>query len=346
MKLLLRFSLTFLLFAQLAPLAAYADTGGALSIATSPLPINLVTGPGTTTTTTLRVKNDGTSPERLKVSLLKFRASGTTGQPFLQERQSGDSYFDWVSFSPSVFDAPPGEWQTITMTIKVPKSAAFDYYLAAVFSRSTSITPTGGTTAVAGSTATLVLLTVSSPDAKRQLEAVHFTADSSFYEFLPTTFNVQLHNSGNIHVVPTGNIFITRGNSQVGSIQINQAAGSILPNSDRIYTTAWTDGFPVYVPKLQDGKPIVSNGKPAMSLKWDITQIQKLRFGHYTAHMTVIYNDGIRDVPITGVVSFWVIPWRLIAAFVLILLPSVYWFIRYRRVRKALRRYQQKGKMA
>jgi hypothetical protein len=36
--------------------------------------------------------------------------------------------------------------------------------------------------------------------------------------------------------------------------------------------------------------------------------------GHYTAQLLLIYNDGTRDVPISGSLSFWVIPWRLIGA--------------------------------
>ncbi|MGB3073255.1 MAG: hypothetical protein WBB68_03290, partial [Candidatus Moraniibacteriota bacterium] len=43
-----------------------------------------------------------------------------------------------------------------------------------------------------------------------------------------------------------------------------------------------------------------------------------LRFGKYTAKMLLVYDDGTRDIPIEGVVSFWVMPWRLIAGAVFI----------------------------
>ncbi len=303
-----------LLFIPL-PLTA---AGQPLSIATSPLPINLTANPGTTVTADLRVKNNGTAPERLKVGLIKFGAQGEDGSPVLSDRQAADSYFDWVKFSPSVFDAPPGEWKTIKMTIAIPKTAAFGYYLAATFSRAEDIKPTGAEAVVAGSSATLVLLAVNSPNTKRQLTPVSFTADHKFYEFLPATFNIKLRNAGNIHVVPKGNIFITKGKKPVSTIDVNDSGGNILPNSNRIYTAAWKDGFPVYVPKLQDGKPIIKNNQPEMTLKWDFTQVPKLRFGKYTASFTMAYNDGTRDIPLTGSVSFWVVPWRVIGVLVFV----------------------------
>ena len=326
----------------LLPLATFADGSGALSISTSPLPINLLADPGTTATTQLRVKNNGTSLERLKVTLLKFKAGDMSGQPALASQAPGDTYFDWVSFSPSVFDAPPGEWQTITMSIKIPKSAAFDYDLAAVFSREAAVTPTPGSTAVAGSTATLILLTVNSPNMKRQVSPISFTADRSFYEFLPTSFSVHLRNTGNVHVAPMGNIFITNGNSQVDTIQVNQTGGNILPGSDRIYTAQWTDGFPVYVPKQLNGAAVVKNGKPETTLKWDFTQVPKLRFGHYTAHLTMVYSDGIRDIPITAEVSFWVIPWRIIFIPIPIIILIVGLFLRNRQLKHRVKRLEHK----
>ena len=96
-----------------------------VNLVTSPLPVDLVAKPGTTVSTELRVQNGGTTTEKLKVSLMKFGAYGEEGSPLLAERGPGDDYFDWVKFTPSVFDAPPGKWQTIKMTVTVPKTAAF-----------------------------------------------------------------------------------------------------------------------------------------------------------------------------------------------------------------------------
>src|SRR4051812_1170100 len=110
--------------------AAVPDTS--LNLITSPLYVNLAGPPGSTLKTDIRIKNGSNHPEKLKVTLMKFSAYGEEGKPALLDRAKGDSYFDWVSFSPQVFDAPSNEWQTVHMTIQLPKTAAFGYYYAVV----------------------------------------------------------------------------------------------------------------------------------------------------------------------------------------------------------------------
>jgi hypothetical protein len=193
-----------------------ADDG--FNIITSPLPINLSAKPGTTASANIRVKNGGTSTEKLKVSLMKFSAYGEEGKPAIADRAPGDDYFDWVSFSPATFDAPPNEWITVTMTIKLPADAAFGYYYAAVFSRANApVITSKKENVLVGSAAVLVLLDAQVAGADRTATITTFTANKRFYEFLPADFTIKIHNSGNVHLIPTGNIFITRGSKKVAT---------------------------------------------------------------------------------------------------------------------------------
>jgi len=297
------------------------DTG--LSLVTSPLPINLITEPGATVSAQLKVKNGGTKTERLKVGLMKFAAYGEEGKPKLLDREKGDDFFDWVSFSENSFEVAPNEWKTITATFKVSKTAAFGYYYAITFSRAGEEKPTGPRqTAIVGATATLVLLEVRVPNAKREVEVLEFSTDHKFYEFLPVVFSVKLRNKGNVHVAPRGNIFIDRGKTHdVAILEINPDKGNILPSSNRIFETKWIDGFPLYVEKTKDGKTVLDEkGNIVKTLKWDFSQAHKLRWGHYTANMLLVYDDGKRDQTIEGQVSFWVVPWRLIGGGIVVVI--------------------------
>jgi hypothetical protein len=179
-----------------------------------------------------------------------------------------------------------------------------------------------------------VLLDVNSPNARRSAKVVDFSVDKKTYEFLPVTLSVRLHNDGNVHLLPGGSIYIKRGSKQVAVLPFNSQHGSILPNSYRIYTSSWSDGWPVYAQKTQDGKVVLDkNGKPVTSLSWDFSKIQHLKFGHYTANLLAVYDNGSRDVPMEASVSFWVVPWRLILFAILIpLVPAliVYFFMRWR----------------
>jgi hypothetical protein len=311
-KKLLFLSTVFLVaFSSVLLPSAHAAEG--INLTTSPLPINLSANPGQSVTTELRIQNGASTTQKIKVSLMKFSAYGESGKPALQDRAPGDDYFDWVSFNPSVFNAPPNQWVTVKMSIAVPKVAAFGYYYAVVFSPADQ-NPTGKGSKFLGSTAILVLLDVKSPNARRSAKVVDFKTDRKTYEFLPVSFSVRLHNDGNVHLLPGGTIYIKRGSKQVAAIPFNPQHGNILPNSYRIYTSSWDDGFPVYQTKQANGRVVLDkNDQPIKQLKWDFTKLPHLKFGHYTANLLAVYDNGSRDVPMEASVSFWVVPWRIIA---------------------------------
>lgn len=338
-------ALLFLAGVFLSPsVFSQATDEGSLNLVTSPIPISLITEPGSTVSASLRVKNAGTRTETLEVGLMKFGAYGEEGKPKLVDREKGDDFFDWVSFSEKSFDVAPNEWKTITVTLKVPKSAAFGYYYAVTFSRAQEEKVTGPRqTAIVGATATLVLLEVRVPNAKREIEILEFSLDKKFYEFLPVTFTVKLKNKGNVHVAPRGNIFIDKGSKKdLAIVEVNPEKGNLLPNSNRIFTTQWMDGFPVYTPKIENGKEIHdSRGNLVYNLKWDFSQTHKLRWGHYTANMLLVYDDGKRDQAIEGKVSFWVVPWRLmlVVIFNFALIIGLGWYVI--RLRRRLKKIQK-----
>ncbi len=302
---------------MLTPLSALAETvttkDQGINLTTSPIPYALVGKPGQKVQTDLKIKNSGKSVQTLKVGLMKFTALGEDGKPQLLDRGPKDDYFDWVSFSESQFTVNPGEWHTITMTVDLPPLAAFGYYYAATFSPANP--PPAAEqrqTQVRASTAVLVLVEASVPNAVRHIEVVNFSVGKHIYEFLPASFNVRLANTGNIHLIPTGNIFIYSGKKQIGSIPVNQSSGNMLPSSKRVFTANWVDGSPVYTPIEKDGQAALKDGKPDYKLKWDAASLNKLRIGKYTAHLFMTYDNGKRDVPLEAYVTFWVIPWRLI----------------------------------
>jgi hypothetical protein len=284
-----------------------------INLQISPLPIELNTKPGSSISTNLRVRNAGSSAETLQVRLLSV-SEDNNGQVHLTNPKSTDEYVKWVSFDRSVFSAPPGAWQDIKMSINVPKSAAFGYYFAVEYLRASDTSPQPGKAVAHGAVATFILLNAESPGAKREAKIVSFSADKKSYEFLPATFSIKLRSSGNVHVAPYGNIFIGKGGKQVGVSNVNADRGNILPGGARFFVSSWSDGFPVYQTKKNgDGTPLFNKaGQEQKSLKWDFAHANRLRFGKYTAHLVMVYDNGQRDVPMEASVSFWVVPWRLI----------------------------------
>jgi hypothetical protein len=337
--------LGFFVFSLSTPSLTSAQDGS-LRIVTSPLPISLVAEPGTTITTDLKVKNGGNEQETLKIDILKFNAYEDSGKPALHDPEPTDDFIRWVTFSEPTFTLDPEEWKTITATFTVPETASFGYYYAFVFTRAEDQEAKPGETAVVGGTATLVLLEARVPDALREITVTEFSTDQTVYEFLPVNFTVSLKNSGNVHVAPRGNIFLSRGsNKDVALLELNPNKGSILPDSTRIFETDWKDGFPVYEETIENGQVVLDElGHQTYHLTWDFKNASHLRFGKYTAKLLLVYDDGTRDIPIEGSVSFWVIPWRVILFIIVVpIIPAllVYWFMR-RRMRRKLRELSSK----
>lgn len=314
-------TLSALIFSP-STLAQSAASAPGFAAAISPLPILLSAKPGSSVTTDLRVNNPSAHDEKLKVVLKTFTQDGPNGTVNLHDPTPADDFVNWVSFSRAEFDAPPGLWQTIKMTINVPSTAAFGYYFAVEFTgaNSPSLQTSTTGTAIQGAVASFVLLNAQVPGESKQLQVTSFSASRKSYEFLPVNFSIRLHNSGNVFASAAGNIFIKRGSKQVASLTVNASHGLVIPGSNRLFSVSWSDGFPVYKTVYgSNGQPLTDkNGNPKQQLSWNFGQVSKLRFGHYTAQLALVYDNGTRDIPITGSLSFWVIPWRLLIGLIIV----------------------------
>lgn len=111
----------------------------------------------------------------------------------------------------------------------------------------------------------------------------------------PTDFEILFHNSGTVHLVPYGTIAISDTFGQhVATLPIN--AYFSLPNSVRYRTITWDKEF---------------------------------LFGRYTAHLKL--NRGYGNIVDERDISFWVIPWKILALFfgvIFVLITGIYLFTR------------------
>lgn len=298
-----------------------AASGSGSTITTSPVSVDLLAAPGSSTSTVLQLQNNGPQAISISVKLEEFKAVGKSGQAQIYVPPPGDPSVQWVHFSRNSFTAEPGVWNPITMTIALPKTAAYGYYYAVLFVPNTITNAlSSDATKVKGANAVLVLLNAHTPNESNRLSVRSYTADKSSYQYLPASFSVDVHNSGNIFTAPRGDIYIsrTKGGKVIDTIDVNSGQGNVLPGTDRIFQVQWANGFPVYQLKRLNGQ-IVSDkkGKPIQQLKWDIAKVPEFRYGKYYARLVLVYNNGSRDVPINGEVSFWVIPWLLLLGLLL-----------------------------
>jgi hypothetical protein len=310
-------ALFFVLSGPLSAVFAQDSTPSAeivtpVNLTVSPVTLQLETDPGKPVTSQIKIRNNSDTAENLTFSLLPFEADKNGDRPKMRDPRPDDMYLSWVSFDQKNVTVLPSEWKTVNFTFSPPADAALSYYFAVQIQRNT-VPSKPGATVISGTPAVLVLATVHSPFAKREVRLRSFTTAGSFLEFLPQTFSIDIENTGNIHVTPTGNIFIDgQGKKDLAVLSLNPNISTVLPSSSRAFHVEWNDGFPKFVTEEKEH---------TKQLKFDFSQADRLRFGRYTAHLLLVYDNGERDVPIESYVSFWVVPVRLIVAAILI--PAV-----------------------
>jgi archaellum component FlaF (FlaF/FlaG flagellin family) len=303
----------FLATAVVARPAAAAQGGEfALQISPSPLVANI--DPGKKNVQEIKIRNNGSQPEVLKIEPRKFSIDNNSQNLKLDDTQPAE-IANWISFDTPVFTIQPNQTSVVKMTVDAPKDAGFSYSLALIVSRTNDTHDLKTGQVLKGSVAIFTLLNVNRPDAKRELQLTKFRATSSVYDHLPVTFEVEFKNTGNTIVKPFGNVFIQRSandSEPIDTLDVNPNDGYILPGKSRTLTIKWDNGFIV-------DRVTNEGGRQTSKLTWDWSKLGSFRFGPYTAKVVAVYNDGQRDVPLVAETSFWVIQWMLVIGAVAII---------------------------
>ncbi|HSX28212.1 MAG TPA: hypothetical protein VLF60_02070 [Candidatus Saccharimonadales bacterium] len=297
--------------------AIAADDSGEFNLQVSPAALVGLVKPGQKTTLPVKIRNMGPSAEVLRIAPRSFTFDSKTQKLHLEDTQQ-PAIAPWISFSAPTFTIKPGEWFTQNVTLNVPKDAGFSYSFALVMNRvDTTKDQAQGGRVLKGSVALFTLVNVDRPGAVRKLDLDSFTSSKKVYEHLPTHFKLALKNTGNTIVQPAGNVFIQRHShdkTPIDTLEVNANQGFILPDTTRDFDLDWEDGF--YVTKTTTA----DDGSTKKGTAWNWNHLGNFRFGRYTAKLVAVYNDGHRDVPLEGEVTFWVIPWKILLGVLVVVL--------------------------
>jgi len=324
--------------------SASADTiPSDFNLQVTPSPLVTTVKPGMKTQLELKIRNGGTGTEHLTIQPRSFTLSSGSNKVTLLDTTPPD-VARWISFSDPTFTVSPGQWENEEITLNIPKDAGFSYAFALVINRQ-NVPKAADTRVINGSVAVFTLINVDRPGATANLGVSSFSASKHVYEYLPATFSVRFKNTGNTIAQPYGDIFIQRSshsNAPLATLAVNSTHGYILPGTERTITASWDDGFPAYQ-TIQN-----PDGSTKQKLIWNWGDLSKLRIGRYTARLVAVYNDGGRDVPIEGSVSFWVLPWKILLGVLLIILLLLFALFSVTRavLQPLMRRVRQKREPA
>jgi hypothetical protein len=280
-----------------------------LDLSLSPVFFEFSVEPGAVIKDKIRVRNNTANSLDLAVGIQRI-APGRNSEVEISDPRREDEYVSWISFERKSVTARPREWTDIPFTINVPDNAAFGYYFAFFLSQA-GVEEEPGAARVVGGVAVPVLLNVKAPGAQISGNLIEFKAGSFINEYLPVEFTARVENTGNVHIKPRGNIFIRRGDRDISILEINEDLGSVLPGAQRTFESAWTDGFLVRDPDTKK-----------LQINWN--KLTEFRFGPYSAHLLMVYDDGQKDVALEESVTFWVIPYKVIGGIILALIVLMF----------------------
>jgi hypothetical protein len=189
-------------------------------------------------------------------------------------------------------------------TVNVPLNAESGGHYGVLRFSSTPPEEDGGKVSVGASTGMLFLIRVSGEITESAKVASFTTAStvddkqSSFFEKAPLKFVTRIKNDGNVHLKPTGQIDVyDMFGGVVTTIKVNEVKANVLPDSIRRFDTTLDNGW---------------------------------MFGYYTANVTLGY--GTQGQVVTGTTSFWVIPYKIVAVALLVLITLVFILVRIMKV--------------
>lgn len=263
--------------------AVFAQSASAsLGSSVAPPVYDLMAKPGETFSKIMNVRNDSSGSQSFRMVVQGISSSNEVGGLNFLPVSSAD-LSGWMSVSPEDFTLAPGQSKDVTVTVKVPASAAPGGHYATVFAQSGG--PQTGGAQISSMVGSAFLVRVSGRVVE-SADVVEFsTAQARVIPGQPIEFTVRAKNTGNTHIRPQGTIEVFNGDIKVDEIAVNPEGLTVLPGAVR---------------------------------KFEVQSNKTLPAGRYRAQMTMVYGAG-QSISVPAV-SFMVVGEMSIATVVAIVL--------------------------
>jgi hypothetical protein len=282
-----------LVIATLAPsvaLAAYKveDLPGTMvnhDFVIGPGKIEVEVNPGESVTKNILVTNRMGETKKFQISVEDFTGSRNTAETvvLLGDEHGPYSLRDYIKVPEWTFELKQGQRATVPVTISIPKDAEpggrYGSVLISIASRQDGEGDGLGSASIVSRIGSLIFVTIPG-EAKEEGRLTEFTVagHKSMLGSGPVNFQLLYENNGSVYVNPYGKIRIANMfGAQVGDVEVKPWFA--MPNSLRLREVTWT---------------------------------KEMLFGRYTAEAMI--NRGYGDIIDRQTVSFWVIPWKYLAA--------------------------------
>ncbi len=252
----------------------------AQAVTVGPVKLEYFVDPGKIIKGEFFLQNEESLAHSFYPSFEKFTENNKGEKIFTKEESDLSTWFKIAS----PINLNSGEGRTIPFTIVVPKDAPPGGHFAVIWWSTTPPGPAGKQVSIVTRAGILVYLTVSG-DIKESGILTNFLADR-FFSGPPFNFTVSFLNTGNSYLKPEGRIVIKNlFGKERASAAVNEFGSNILPQSEK--------SFNVQI------------------------QSDSFFFGLYRAEINLLY--GTNQQKITQSFWFWVLPWKALVVFIIIL---------------------------
>ncbi len=206
---------------------------------------------------------------------------------------------DWFRAEPSV-TLKAKEQRYIPFSFKVPLDAPPGGHFAVIWWSTAPPGASGERTSIVVRAGILVFLRVSG-DIKEDAKILNFSASGRLLDKLPTSFNIEFQNDGNVYLKPSGEITIKNifgGTRAV--LAFNSKGTQVLPQSKKGIAESWEGGF---------------------------------GFGFYTANLSAVYGESSKKI--SEKFGFFVFPWKIVLGII------IAGFVLIWGVKKGIKKYNQ-----
>jgi len=286
-----------------APVSAQTtNSNAAQGIEISPALVELNAARGKDYNITLMITNVTASDLAYSSSVNDFRASDESGSPHIimddeLTLPATASVKTWVDILPQ-FTLQAKKSETVNVKIVVPTDAEPGGHYGVLSFTGTAPELTDNSVGLSASAGVLLLIRVDGAITEKANLAEFYSQQggkqSWFFETSskdsPITFVTRIQNEGNIHIKPVGSIELRdMFGGIVSTLTVNGEKSNVLPTSIRRFESQYNSDWMI---------------------------------GRYTANLTLGY--GTTGQAITNTISFWVIPYKIILAGILVLVTIIY----------------------
>ncbi|MFA6475037.1 MAG: hypothetical protein WCV88_02420 [Patescibacteria group bacterium] len=277
----------------------------ALTIIPPSMEIDLT--PGVPYNDQIKLFNETDYPVTLYTEITNFTASDDGTKPQYEFGLELTDVATWIQVEPGPFVLQPKERRSVPFIINPPAEAdPGGHYAIIFFSNNPPQIKEPGKVKIGSKLGTLILSNVAGDITEAGSIDSFLTVDKSVYfNYLPVQLQLTFNNTGNVHIRPSGTITIQNiFGKTVKTLDINTVGSATLPKTARSYQTVW------------EKAPVLHTTNNWLGQFWEELKNEKdnFAFGKYTASASLVAGQD-NQITKQAVVSFWVIPWRLLIIF-------------------------------